>query len=295
MQSNTTAYKKDNLPENKQVNWTSTDPFNILGLTKDAKPDVIRKVYRQLLLKNHPDKVRSEDVVSKELANERTKILNRAYKILTDEKEREIWKATQAKEAPPEDIVTNYPRLITTSERPSESFKRYFQDIEKLFQTSPLQPLSKAEKQTFFVELNNLSENKSLGEKRYQQLYRTEESKEKTSEFPDVYQFVDHMHSAKSTPIDAALFKDNLTPEKAIDFLLKFLTKQFYGENLKKVQTYFQREISRLYQLENPLVTLYRSILAILSVSSSQKEYQTILNSVQGIYSFFYQKNAIET
>eukprot|EP00949_MAST-11_sp_MAST-11-sp1_P001563 g1563.t1 len=62
------------------------DYYAVLGLTKDsATPDAIRKAYRKLALKNHPDRVKPED---KEAATERFKKIGEAYSVLSDEQKK---------------------------------------------------------------------------------------------------------------------------------------------------------------------------------------------------------------
>ena len=59
------------------------DYYEILGVSKNATPDVIKKAYRKLALQFHPDK----NPGSKE-AEEKFKIAARAYEVLSDEKKR---------------------------------------------------------------------------------------------------------------------------------------------------------------------------------------------------------------
>ncbi len=56
-----------------------TDYYNILGVSRDATPDDIKKAYRKLALKYHPDKTKGD----KE-AEIKFKQINEAYQILSD-------------------------------------------------------------------------------------------------------------------------------------------------------------------------------------------------------------------
>jgi DnaJ-class molecular chaperone len=61
------------------------DYYKILGVKKNAKPAEIKKAYRSLSLKYHPDKNPSEDASSKfsEIAS--------AYDVLSDTEKRKIY------------------------------------------------------------------------------------------------------------------------------------------------------------------------------------------------------------
>jgi len=63
------------------------DPYEILGVKSDATIDEIKKAYRKLALKNHPDKQQTE-ADKERCVNVFAKIAN-AYEILSDEEERE--------------------------------------------------------------------------------------------------------------------------------------------------------------------------------------------------------------
>ncbi len=56
------------------------DYYNVLGVTKNASKDEIKKAYRKLALKHHPDKNDGKDAKFKEI--------NEAYSILSNEKRR---------------------------------------------------------------------------------------------------------------------------------------------------------------------------------------------------------------
>ncbi len=65
---------------------TNKDYYSILGVKKDAKPDEIKKAYRRLARKYHPD-VNPGD----KIAEEKFKEIQEAYDILSDEKKRKIY------------------------------------------------------------------------------------------------------------------------------------------------------------------------------------------------------------
>ncbi|TRY74912.1 hypothetical protein TCAL_00519 [Tigriopus californicus] len=61
------------------------DFYKVLGLAKGASEDEIKKAYRKLALKYHPDKNKSAN------AEERFKEIAEAYEVLSDKKKREIF------------------------------------------------------------------------------------------------------------------------------------------------------------------------------------------------------------
>nr|HMS43936.1 DnaJ domain-containing protein [Pyrinomonadaceae bacterium] len=62
------------------------DYYNILGIKKDAKADEIKKAYRRLARKYHPD-VNPND----KSAEDKFKEIQEAYDILSDEKKRKVF------------------------------------------------------------------------------------------------------------------------------------------------------------------------------------------------------------
>lgn len=63
----------------------SKDYYKTLGLSKDANEDAIKKAYRKLALKFHPDKNNSSN------AEEKFKEIAEAYEVLSDKKKRETY------------------------------------------------------------------------------------------------------------------------------------------------------------------------------------------------------------
>ncbi|TXT23561.1 MAG: molecular chaperone DnaJ, partial [Rhodocyclaceae bacterium] len=61
---------------------TKRDYYEILGVPKSASAEEIKRAYRQLALKHHPDRVGAEH---KKEAEEKFKELSEAYAVLTDE------------------------------------------------------------------------------------------------------------------------------------------------------------------------------------------------------------------
>ena len=64
-------------PQSTHTEKTMTDPYKILGVTRDASDEDIKKAYRNLARKYHPDKYRDSDLA--DVAEEKMKEINAAY------------------------------------------------------------------------------------------------------------------------------------------------------------------------------------------------------------------------
>src|SRR3954466_8717446 len=65
---------------------TKRDFYEVLGVKRDASPDEIKKAYRQLALKNHPDKNPGDPE-----AEQRFKEGAEAYEVLSDQGKRQSY------------------------------------------------------------------------------------------------------------------------------------------------------------------------------------------------------------
>lgn len=65
------------------------DYYKILGVAEDVSPDELKKVYRKMALKYHPDHQQGKSDAEKKEAEEKFKDINEAYETLSDPKKRE--------------------------------------------------------------------------------------------------------------------------------------------------------------------------------------------------------------
>lgn len=72
--------------QTRRLSATGESLYNILNLKKSSTPDEVKRAYRQLALKYHPDKNQNDPT-----AHEKFQELNRAYKILSDHMKRSIY------------------------------------------------------------------------------------------------------------------------------------------------------------------------------------------------------------
>jgi len=79
-QSSSTGH--DNNGQQKKREFTSTDPYDVLGVDKNASQDQIKSAYKKLAGKYHPDKVSHLGEEFRDLAEQRFKEIQEAYQKL---------------------------------------------------------------------------------------------------------------------------------------------------------------------------------------------------------------------
>ena len=78
--------RKERLRHKKRSNFLwPKDYYEILGVNKSASKDEIKKAYRKLALKHHPDKNKGNKA-----SEEKFKEASEAYHVLSDDKEKQI-------------------------------------------------------------------------------------------------------------------------------------------------------------------------------------------------------------
>jgi DnaJ-class molecular chaperone len=63
----------------------NADFYKVLGISKSASPDEIKKAYRKLALQYHPDRNKGKE------AEEKFKEVNQAYEVLSDPQKRQTY------------------------------------------------------------------------------------------------------------------------------------------------------------------------------------------------------------
>ncbi|KAF2706293.1 DnaJ-domain-containing protein [Pleomassaria siparia CBS 279.74] len=81
----------DDEPQEMDQEPPSIDPYAVLGLEVEATVDDVKKAYRKMALKHHPDKAQEVD---KTAANKRFQEIAFAYAVLSDEKRRKRYDVT---------------------------------------------------------------------------------------------------------------------------------------------------------------------------------------------------------
>uniref|UniRef100_A0A6G1SLU6 Cysteine string protein n=1 Tax=Aceria tosichella TaxID=561515 RepID=A0A6G1SLU6_9ACAR len=72
--------------QTRRMSTTGDSLYNILNLKKSATPDEVKRAYRQLALRYHPDKNPNDPTT-----HEKFQDINRAHKILSDQLKRSIY------------------------------------------------------------------------------------------------------------------------------------------------------------------------------------------------------------
>lgn len=75
----------------KEPNFKSKDFYDILGLPREATEDDIRRSYKKLALRYHPDKQVNKSEEEKKEAENIFKLVAEAYEVLSDKKKRQIY------------------------------------------------------------------------------------------------------------------------------------------------------------------------------------------------------------
>lgn len=105
------------------------DYYSILGVSKTASQDEIKKAYRKLALKWHPDK----NPDNKEEAERKFKELSEAYEVLSDTSKRDAYDRygndrMRQTGSSSSDFSSDFPGFTFTFRSPDEVFKEFFGD-----------------------------------------------------------------------------------------------------------------------------------------------------------------------
>jgi len=79
------------VPEQPEARKPAKDPYKVLGVARDAMPELIRSTYRKLSMKHHPDRAKEGE---KETATKKMAEINEANEILSDPVKRKRYDRT---------------------------------------------------------------------------------------------------------------------------------------------------------------------------------------------------------
>jgi hypothetical protein len=110
----------------QHINAIDENLYDVLGIDKNANPNQIKKAYRSLAIKYHPDKAKGD----KEKAKEAFQKIANAYEILINEEKRLEYDRFMKEK---EDINTNVPNDIYAGMQDYYSFEDPFTIFEEMF------------------------------------------------------------------------------------------------------------------------------------------------------------------
>ncbi|KAI4841009.1 DnaJ domain containing protein [Plasmodium brasilianum] len=105
----------------------SKDYYSVLGVSKDATSNDIRKAYKKLTMKWHPDK--HLDPQDKIIAEEKFKTVVEAYDVLSDEEKREIYDL-YGLDGLKRNVHTDVSDFSSKGENTSELFNRFMDPVK---------------------------------------------------------------------------------------------------------------------------------------------------------------------
>jgi curved DNA-binding protein CbpA len=109
------------------------DPYQILGVPHDATPDQIKKAYRKMALKHHPDKQSNASPEDRANAGPIFVKISNAYELLSNEEERRYYDIQQGRQSssrsPPQNSSRRsefnpFQPTYTSSSMPSQTYTR---------------------------------------------------------------------------------------------------------------------------------------------------------------------------
>ena len=78
--------------------------YNILEINETASAEEIKKAYRKLAVKWHPDKWMNKSLAERQKANDQMQKINKAYEILGDEEKKKRYDLGQTEFATTDDF-----------------------------------------------------------------------------------------------------------------------------------------------------------------------------------------------
>jgi len=199
------------------------DLYLVLGITKEASPEIIKKAYRKLALDLHPDKGGDSDKMS---------LINEAYEALSDPNKREkfdedwdIFQATDADYAPHFEAagIIKAGNIVSYS----HAYKEQHKSLVAKYALTPMQQ----NKHESFPSFKSGT-------------YHIEEQGKANQQYHDIFTFI-RAKAAKSVDKNLFTLKDNITIVTAIKLFRDFLSGSYYGADIKAIKAYLSSEIKK--------------------------------------------------
>lgn len=236
------------------------DLYKILELTKSASASEIKKAYRMLALKAHPDKGGSKEMMV---------LLNEAYQTLSDPVKRKKYDSDWSnylKTNVDLEIDCVIDGHLPAGDTPSYShaFRAEHQALVTQYAKTPLESFNKEnfkslESNIYHIKVNGMVINS----------------------YNDIFSFIRGkvsraMNGAISPPTEL------LTPTIAINTFIDFLSGNYFGNELAALKKYFLSEINKIRSLnaQSPLLLLYDGIDEIISSADEMpgKQYNLVFS-----------------
>ncbi|MDA0698117.1 MAG: J domain-containing protein, partial [Proteobacteria bacterium] len=247
------------------------DLYEVLGISRDASAQEVKKAYRTLALTEHPDKGGT---------GERMGLINEAYEILSDSSKRrdfdEDWKTFQES-----DVDTDYKEVVHEQLTSGDTlpysylFRQQHDTLIAQYKQNPLTAYESKPLPAFQSGMYSFTEHEGtksetihdvftlIRQKTAQEIEKKSQEKSKTERIP-------------------------LNPALAIKRFMQFLSGYYFGHELTTLNEYLADEIKNIKKDKQPAseLPLYEGILELTLLAEHQITPGTLIYSVNKLTNF---------